>query len=263
MLRYVLEKNTIEKNTPKEDTIEHDIPASSTVNQPTSEPFVEKSMPESSEVPGTPALKNAVLNSPANSMDEATKARIERIRRDDALQQVNNMDRAVVEAMERIRTEDAIHNANMRRRAETGQQDFEHRRLMLGLERFHEFEVGSMRRRFAAPAKPAENGTNSSAGGMNVDVKRLNGVKPGEAESGPRLLFKQISEDGQDLPEPLHLRVVWVDSDNGGFFRWEKQAPSSSRKNGEEGSRGDGKVNGRGKMKEVWYGNKTDEDTIE
>lgn len=162
--------------------------------------------------------------------------------------------------MEQIQKEDAVHYAAMRRRAEVMSQDmenhqakqnqeFEHRRLMLGLDRFHELEISRMRRQNDIKIKAADNETKGEPGDMKVEGgppnrKELGKIKPGSN------VFKQVSGDGGAMPDPLYLRVEWVDSDCGGFFKWEHQAPTPAERDGYAGPNGEGKVDRKGKMKE-------------
>ena len=113
---------------------------------------------------------------------------------------------------DKITRDNAYHQAALARRAEAFEQEIEHRRLMLGLERFHEFEIANIRKQAATRPGSASNITSKPA------------FRPREATgsaSWPRgTLFKQVAEDGGEVVEPLCLRVVWVDSDRGGLFRW-------------------------------------------
>jgi len=161
--------------------------------------------------------------------------------------------------MEQIQKEDAVHYAAMRRRAEiqsqdlenrqaTQNQEFEHRRLMLGLDRFHELEIARMRRHNAIELKAVANGTKEESGGTKREGRLPGRKELGELMPGSRL-FQQVSVNGGDVEEPLFLRVEWVDSDCGGFFKWEHQAPILAGRDGEGMSNGYGVVNGKGKGK--------------
>lgn len=113
---------------------------------------------------------------------------------------------------DKIARDNAYHQAAMARRAEAFEQELEHRRLILGLERFHEFEMANIRKQNATVSRTEPSRTaQSKSGGKDVGTGI---IRP----QGP--LFKQVAEDGSDIVEPLYLRVVWVDSDCGGLFRW-------------------------------------------
>lgn len=118
---------------------------------------------------------------------------------------------------EHIQKEDAVHYASMRRRAEiqtqdfenrqaTQKQEFEHRRLMLGLDRFHELEISRMRRHDVIQSKAADTGTNEANGAIKVDEGLPTRKDVGELMPGARL-FRQISEDGGKISKPLFLKV--------------------------------------------------------
>lgn len=165
-----------------------------------------------------------------------------------------------IAVMEQIQREDVAHYAAMRRRAEiqsqdlenrqaTQNQEFEHRRLMLGLDRFHELELSRMRRHNAIQIKAVEMGTKEESGGINVEGGLPTRTELGELMPGAKL-FRQVPGDGVDDAEPLFLRVEWVDSDCGGFFKWENQAPTPAARDGEGKSNGVHKVDRKGKMRE-------------
>ena len=121
---------------------------------------------------------------------------------------------------DRIARDDAFHQAALARRAEAFEQEFEHRRLMLGLHRFHEFEMANIRKESVAPPKhEPRRSVQSEAGPKSVESTA---VEP------TANLFKQVREDGRDIAEPLYLRVTWVDSDSGGLFRWTNERPDAA-----------------------------------
>ena len=113
---------------------------------------------------------------------------------------------------DKIIRDNAYHQAALARRAEAFEQEIEHRRLMLGLERFHEFEMANIRRQAIALPEPERNRAVRPVPGSRE-------ARDGAGSPG-RTLFKQVAEDGSGVAEPSYLRIVWVDSDRGGLFRW-------------------------------------------
>ncbi|KAL6717892.1 hypothetical protein ACLMJK_003977 [Lecanora helva] len=111
---------------------------------------------------------------------------------------------------DKIARDAAYHRAALARREEAFSQELDHRRLMLGLERFHEYEMTNIRKHHGAVA-------------VSSRVSSKRGVEP------KGTLFKQVAEDGSEIEEPLHLRVVWVDSDCGGLFTWTNPMTEGNR----------------------------------
>jgi len=145
------------------------------------------------------------------------------------------MDRAT---LDKITRDTAGHKVALARRDEAFGQEFKHRRLMMGLERFHEFELTRIRKGIVDPT--------------DADLKH----GPAQPEIDPRTTlveprgnrFKQVAEDGSDAAEPLYLRVVWVDSDSGGLFKWTQE--NSEGDGGKERPNGEMSEVKKGKMKE-------------
>ena len=104
--------------------------------------------------------------------------------------------------------DNAYHQAALARRAELFEQEFEQRRLMLGLHRFHEFEMMNIRKAGAAESN------------RTIHPEREPGDLASSVVKPKPTLFKQVLEDGSEIAEPLYLKVVWVDSDRGGLFKW-------------------------------------------
>ena len=129
---------------------------------------------------------------------------------------------------DKINRDTAYHRAHMARRAEMMQQDLDHRRLMLGLERFHQYESSRIRKLDEIVDEPAL----SRAKRPRVEARDL-----GPGVVGPKAnLFKQVAEDGSGGEEPLFLRVVWMDSDCGGLFRWTEELEKGNAEKKENGS---------------------------
>ena len=109
---------------------------------------------------------------------------------------------------ERLARDNAYHQAALVRRAEMFEQEFAQRRLMLGLHRFHEFELMNMRK-----ANTRESTRTAHSEGKPSD-------KTSSLARPKANLFRQVHEDGSEVAEPLYLNVVWVDADSGGLFKW-------------------------------------------
>ncbi len=112
---------------------------------------------------------------------------------------------------------------------------------MLSLDRFHELEISRMRRHNAAQTKAADTGPNETNGVIKVEEGLPTRKDVGELMPGARM-FQQVSENGEKFSMPLFLKVEWVDSDCGGFFKWVNKAPTRAGR--DEGGISKGVLNG-------------------